>query len=387
MQTTLETTITIESLCDGFTYNELEGKGVFGLSHKLTIQPEYQRNYIYEKDKKDVAVIQSILRGYPLGLLYFIKLKDERLEVLDGQQRITSIGRFVKGKFAVKDVHGNLRYFDALPPDQKELILKTCLLVYVCEGTESEIKEWFRTINISGVPLTDQELRNAVHSGAFVSRAKEEFSNSQNSNINKWKTYISGQANRQEYLETALDWVSDGKIDDYMSRHRNDITIDELKKHFTSVIDWVSGIFTKEYPEMRGREWGRMYRAFHGKPYELARISARVHELYGDPYVTDRKGIFEFILGDEKDPSLLHVRIFDEATKKAVYQKQTDDAKKRSISNCPTCATGHESGSDKIWSISDMDADHVEAWSKGGGTHKGNCQMLCKPHNRAKGNR
>jgi uncharacterized protein with ParB-like and HNH nuclease domain len=201
MKTTLKTEITVKDICEGFVYNELEGKGLFGLAGKLTIQPEYQRNYIYADGKKDVAVIESILKGYPLGLIYFNKPSDDTLEVLDGQQRITSFGRYVTGKFAIKDENGMEQYFSGLAQDKQELILNTKLLIYECEGTESEIKEWFKTINIAGVPLNNQELLNAVYSGQFVTLAKAKFSNSKDANIQKWSAYISGSANRKVLSE------------------------------------------------------------------------------------------------------------------------------------------------------------------------------------------
>ena len=229
MKTTLRTDITVKEICDGFVYNELEGKGLFGLSGKLTIQPEYQRNYIYADGKRDVAVIESILKDYPLGLIYFNTVSEDRFEILDGQQRITSIGRYVTDKFAVKDERGMEQYFSGIAADKKAKVLESRLLIYECEGTESEIKEWFRTINIAGVPLNGQELLNAVYSGPFVTLCKEEFSNSQNANIQKWSVYVSGSANRQDFLERALDWVSKGDIGDYMSRHRFDTGIGELK--------------------------------------------------------------------------------------------------------------------------------------------------------------
>ncbi len=387
MKTTLRIDITIKDICDGFVYNELEGKGLFGLSGKLTIQPEYQRNYIYADGKRDVAVIESILKGYPIGLIYFNKISDENLEILDGQQRITSIGRFVTGKFAIKDANGMEQYFGGIAKDKQDKILKTKLLIYECEGTESEIKEWFRTINIAGVPLSNQELLNAIYSGPFVTLAKEEFSNSQNSHVQKWSAYISGSVNRQDFLERALDWVSKGDIDNYMSRHRTETKITELKNYFNSVIDWVSSVFIDVENEMRGLEWGRLYETYHKKAYDPKKVSAEVHRLYADPYVKNRKGIFEFILGGMEDTKLIDVRVFDEATKKSVYAKQTEAAKSKGISNCPHCAIGHDANKDKIWSLADMDADHVAAWSKGGATDVKNCQMLCKTHNRAKGNR
>jgi hypothetical protein len=389
MKTTLLTDLTVKDVCDGFIYNELEGKGLFGLSGRLTIQPEYQRNFIYSGDggKREIAVIESILKSYPLGLIYFNKISDDSFEVLDGQQRITSIGRFVTNKFAIKDGNGMEQYYSGLAQDKKNLIQNTKLLVYECEGHESEIKEWFKTINIAGVPLNDQELLNAVYSGKFVTLAKEEFSNSQNSNVNKWSSYIKGSIIRQEFLECALDWVSKGNIGDYMSRHRNDDNIKELSIYFNSVIDWVSTVFIGVESEMRSVEWGRLYETYHKTSYNPSDVSDKVKILYGDPYIKNRKGIFEFILGGSTDAKLLEVRVFDEATKKSVYQSQTDEAKANDTSNCPHCAMGHDANKKKIWTLSDMDADHVSAWSKSGGTNIKNCQMLCKTHNRAKGNR
>lgn len=386
MKTTLRTDITVHDICDGFVYNELEGKGLFGLSGKLVIQPEYQRNYIYADGKKDVAVIESVLSNYPLGLIYFNKVDDNKFEVLDGQQRITSLGRFVTGKFAIK-INGNLQYFKGMATDLQERILNTKLLVYECEGTESEIKEWFKTINIAGIPLNTQELLNAVYSGPFVTRCKEEFSNSQNANVQKWSAYIAGVINRQDFFERALQWVSRGEVEQYMSAHRYDTNINEIKAYFNSVIDWVSTVFIDVENEMRGLEWGRLYEEYHHQPYHPLEVSEWVRELYADPCVRNRKGVFEYILGGKQDHKLLDVRVFEEATKKAVYNIQTTKAKEKGISNCPLCAMGHEANRTKIWKLNEMDADHVTAWSKGGATDIKNCQMLCKTHNRAKGNK
>jgi hypothetical protein len=388
VKTSLET-YTVSEICSGFVYNELEGKGLFGLSGELTIQPEYQRSYIYADGKRDVAVIESLLKGYPLGLLYFNKVGEGRLEVLDGQQRITSFGRFVTGKFAVKDDNGMEQYFSGLAQDKQELILNSSLLVYVCEGTESEIKEWFRTINIAGVPLNSQELLNAVYSGPFVTLGKEEFSNTQNANVQKWGAFVSGAVNRQDYWERALEWVSRGKdnIGGYMSQHRYDTSIAEVKTYFNSVIDWASATFSDIEPEMRGLEWGRLYETYHSKPYNPSKLAEEVRALYSDGYVKNRKGIWEYVLGGSVDTRLLEVRVFDEPTKKATYAKQTAAAQEQGSSNCPNCALGHDANKSKIWKLDEMDADHVEAWSKGGATSVENCQLLCKTHNRAKGNK
>ena len=387
MKTTLLTDLTVDDICRGFVYNELEGKGLFGWDGKLVIQPEYQRNYIYADGKKDVAVVDSLLKEYPLGLIYFVKAGDDRYEVLDGQQRITSFGRFVRGKFPVVDAEGMPHYFDGLNAEEQGRILGSKLTIYVCEGAETEIKEWFKTINIAGVPLVEQELLNAIYSGPFVTAAKEVFSNSGNSEMQKWKCYVAGDEQRQKILETALKWVSGGEVQDYMGRHRFDKDCRELKAYFTSVIDWIDGVFKGVKDEMCGLEWGRLYETYRKTAYNPERVWRRVEELYGDEFVTDRRGIFEYILCGEKEARLLNVRVFSDKEKKQVYARQTADAEKRGVSNCPLCAVGHEASAKRIWKIGEMDADHVTAWSKGGATDISNCQMLCKTHNRAKGNR
>ena len=387
MNTELRTDSTVEEICKGFHYNELEGKGLYGLSGRLTIQPEYQRNYIYADGKKDVAVIDSVLKGYPIGLIYFNQVDDDKFEVLDGQQRITSLGRFVEGVLSIIDESGIPQDINSIAADKREKILKTHLLIYICEGTESEIKEWFRTINIAGVPLKPQELLNAVFSGPFVTAAKEEFSNSQNAHIQMWSHFINGTANRQDFLERALDWVSKGNISDYMKQHRRDDNITELKTYFNAVLGWVNSVFPIPYDKMKGLEWGRLYETYHKQPYDPQKLNERVEELLDDPQVENKSGIFEYVLGGEQDTKLLNVRVFDEKIKRQVYKLQTDDAELKGISNCPYCAIGHEATKTRIWKLSEMDADHVSAWSKGGATDISNCQMLCKTHNRAKGNR
>lgn len=388
MKTTLRTDISVAKICDGFVYNQLEGKGLFGLGGKLTIQPEYQRNYIYADDngKREQAVIHSLLKGYPLGLIYFNKVAADKFEVLDGQQRITSIGRFITNKFAILD-SGNPKNFDSLPADQKARIRDSKLLIYECEGTETEIKEWFQTINIAGVPLKEQELLNAIYSGPFVTLAKAEFSNSQNANIQKWNAYIKGTANRQDFLERALEWVSKGDVGGYMSSHRNDKNIKELQNYFNSVIDWVSTVFIDVLPEMRGLDWGRLYEEHHGKSYDPKKISSDVKRLAADDAVKSRKGIFEFLLGGSVDPKLLDVRVFEVPIKRTAYAKQTQAAKDKGRSNCPLCAVGTNTNKDRIYEFEEMDADHVSAWSKGGPTTAENCEMLCITHNRVKGNK
>lgn len=386
MKTTLKTDITINDICKGFTYNELEGKGLYGLSGKLTIQPEYQRNYIYADGIRDVAVIESILKGYPLGILYFVKTGEDTFEVLDGQQRITSFGRYVIGKFAVK-IDGMENYFSGLNEDLQQKILDTKLLIYECEGTETEIKEWFKTINIAGIPLNEQELLNAIYSGKFVTEAKREFSNSQNSNVQKWKAYVKGDVKRQDFLSCALDWVSKGEKEKYMSEHRNSDNINELKTYFTTVIDWISGIFKSVEKEMCGLKWGELYEKYGKNPYNPDEVDKKLKELYADDSVKKRSGIFEYILGGCIDTKLLEIRVFEDRDKRIVYENQTKLANENQLSNCPLCAISDNVNKTRIWKLSEMDADHVTAWSKGGSTDITNCQMLCITHNRAKGNK
>lgn len=388
MKTTFINDWTVGDVCKGFIYDKNEGKGLFGLNGKLIIQPEYQRNYIYGDGKKDVAVVESLLKGYPLGLIYFVLNKDGMYEVLDGQQRITSFARFVNQSwpFAVER-NGKPRYFNSLDKDEQDKITKTPLTIYVCEGEPSEIQEWFETINIAGVPLVKQELRNASYHGPFVTKARAVFSNTGNANMNRWQTYVSGDPKRQAILERALDWVSDGDIDGYMALHRSDTNIDELKNHFDTVIDWIDSIFEYTGSEVCGREWSRLYRLYHTQAYSKDEVTARVDALLADTQVQDNKGIFEYILGGEQDTALLNIRVFDNRTKRAVYEKQTKDAKAKDKSNCPLCAIGHNNNAKRIYRLNEMDADHVTAWSKGGSTDEKNCQMLCKTHNRAKGNR
>lgn len=378
---------TVAQVVDGFVYNEFEGKGLFGLSGTLTIQPEYQRNYIYATGGKDVAVIESILKGYPLGVIYFNKTKSGGYEVLDGQQRITSIGRFVTGKFAIKDDKGMEQYFNSLPEEKQTLINNTKLLVYVCEGEEKEIKEWFQTINIVGVPLNEQELLNAVYSGPFVTAGKAVFSNTQNSLNDKWGHYVKGVVNRQDYWRRALEWVSKGNVTDYMAAHRDQNDIKEVQTYFDTVIGWAHGTFGRPEKEMCGLPWGDLYERFHNQAYNPTKVAERVQELLADPNVGKKTGIFEYILGGEADERLLEIRMFDDNTKRSIYGKQTKAAEAAGVSNCPTCAGVENANQKRIYKLAEMDADHVTAWSKGGETSAANCEMLCITHNRAKGNK
>lgn len=384
---------TVAEITKGFVYNELEGKGLFGLDGDLVIQPEYQRHYIYGDGKRDVAVIDSLLKGYPLGLIYFVDTGDTsgpHLEILDGQQRITSVGRFVTGKFAIV-VDGKEQTFSSLPAEARDRITESTLLIYVCTGTESEIKEWFQTINLVGVPLNPQELRNAIYSGPFVTAAKAEFSNSQNALQQKWSHFVKGDPKRQQVLEVALSWIAESKgqtIDGYMAAHRQDTGISELKTYFATVIDWIDAVFTSPPASyMKGLNWGELYETYHHKSYKADQIDADLQMLLSDPAVNRRKGIYEYLLGGKTDPRLLDVRMFLGPVRSAAYAKQTLKAKAQEVSNCPLCAVGDNVNKTRIWKLTEMEADHVTAWSKGGESTIDNCEMLCVTHNRSKGNR
>jgi 5-methylcytosine-specific restriction endonuclease McrA len=380
---------TVEEVLEGFFFSDLEGKGLFGLDGRLVIQPEYQRHYIYGDGKRDAAVVDSLLKGYPIGLVYF-NVEGDKLEVLDGQQRITSVGRFVTGKFAIR-VDGKEQTFSSLPSDLQRKIMDTKLDIYECDGTEGEIKQWFETINISGVPLNKQELLNAIYSGPFVTKAKTEYSNSNNANMLKWQAYVLGDPKRQEIMAVALSWVASPvpqTIDAYLANHRNDDNITELKTYFTTVVDWVGSVFTRTPDiEMRGLEWGRLYESYHSESYSSSKVDARVEELRGDSAVRGAKGIYEFVLGGEKESRLLEIRLFDDSMKRVAYAKQTKAAQAKVKSNCPLCALATDNNKDRIYTLKEMDADHVTAWSKGGATDLKNLTMLCATHNRSKGNR
>lgn len=356
---------------------------VDGLGGNLVIQPEYQRNYLYDKGGKDKEVIDSILQGYPLGLVFFYEGLDDKgnpiKEVLDGQQRITSIGRFITGKFAI-DFDGNQQVFSSLPKGQQQKILDFEIPAYICKGAESEIMKWFKIINVAGIPLNDQELLNATYSGPFVTKAKEVFSNPDDARVSMWQHYIKGDVNRQDILHTALDWVAkknNTTIDAYLSSHRENTEITELEKNFTTIIEWIDSRFPDAtYKEMKGRDWGRFYREYGQDSYNAEEDAKTLEELMADEAVTDKKGIFEYILGGCQETRLLNVRIFDEKTKRTVYQTQNNEAKEQGVSNCPSCAAGNNTNKKvKLYPFSQMQADHVTAWSNGGDSSLDNYEL------------
>lgn len=374
------------------SYKDSAEEGVVGYGGRLNIRPAYQREFVY-KDEQRNEVIRTVMRGYPntefpLNVMYWARTDDYHFELIDGQQRTISLCQYANNEFSIfiDDIPQN---FDNLSQDKKDYFLGYKLQVYVCTGTPDARLEWFRIINIAGEPLTPQELLNANFTGPWLSSAKRYFMKSNSAAYGLANKYTDIEANqsRGKGLETAIKWISNDNVKQYMADHQNDENANTLWQHFRTVIEWVQNTFTFYYREMKGLNWGQLYDKYHGQTYDPIKVSEQVKALYGDPYVNNNKGIFEYILGDSADTKLLEVRIFDDGTKKSVYIAQTEAAKIKSESNCPHCALGHEANKSRIWELDEMDADHVAAWSKGGKSDIKNCQMLCKTHNRAKGNR
>jgi len=382
--------ITVREVVENYVDNAEEG--VVGYGGKLNIRPAYQREFVY-KDEQRNEVIRTIMRGYPstefpLNVMYWAKTDDSHFELIDGQQRTISFCQYSTNGFSII-IDGIPQSFGNLSSEKKEYFLNYKLQIYVCEGTSDEKLDWFKIINVAGEPLTPQELLNANYTGPWLSSAKRYFMKSNSPAYLLANKYIEIEANqsRGKGMETAIKWISDDNVKQYMSDHQNDENADVLWQHFRTVIDWAQSTFTEYQREMKGLNWGKLYEQYHEQSYNPVVISAQVLGLYGDLYVKNRAGIFEFILGGSIDTKLLEVRVFDETTKNVVYVTQTNIAKEKGESNCPLCAIGHDANKGKTWRLEEMDADHVTAWSKGGTTTLKNCQMLCITHNRAKGNR
>lgn len=348
--------ITVQELTNGFQDNE--ENGVIGFGGKLDIRPPYQREFVY-KDKQREAVIDTITKNYPLNVMYWADNGNGTFEVIDGQQRTISICQYVNGDFAYF-----FKYFHNLQKDEQEQILNYKLMVYICSGTDSEKLEWFKTINIAGEKLTEQELRNAVYSGSWVSDAKRYFS--KNSRPKIGDEYLVGTANRQEYLETAIDWISKGNIVVYMANHQHDPTAIELWNYFSSVISWTKATFPAYRKEMKGISWGLLYNEFKDQKLDPKKLEQQISDLMQDEDVSNKKGIYEYILtGKEK---YLNIRTFTDNQKREAYERQ------KGI--CPVCTEHYE--------INEMEGDHITPWHLGGKTSAENCQMLCKDDNRRK---
>ena len=348
--------ITVRELTNA--YQDNEENGVVGYGGKLDIRPPFQREFVY-KDKQRDAVINTVTKGFPLNAMYWAVRDDGNFEVIDGQQRTISLCQYVAGDFSINGLA-----FHNLPKDKREQILNYPMMIYFCSGTDSEKLEWFETINIAGEELSDQELKNAVYSGSWVSDAKRYFSKNNRPKIGD--DYLSGSANRQEYLETAIDWISEGKIKDYMSKHQHDKDAKVLWEYFQAVINWVKSVFTNYRKEMRGVPFGLLYNEYKDKKLDAKKLEKEIAKLMEDEDVTNKKGIYSYVL--TRKEKFLSIRSFNDKQKREAYERQK--------SVCPVCK--------KKWKIEEMEADHITPWHLGGKTTAENCQMLCKDDNRRK---
>lgn len=350
--------ITVQELAEGFQDNA--ENGIIGFRGKLDIRPPYQREFIY-KDKQRDAVIDTITKDYPLNVMYWAVRDDGGFEVIDGQQRTISICQYVNGDFAY-----NFMYFHNLQNDLKEQILNYKLMVYICSGTDSEKLEWFKTINIAGEKLTEQELRNAVYSGSWVSDAKRYFSKNACPAYQIGSDYITGSPIRQEYFETAIDWISKENIEVYMSNHQHDPNASALWRYFQDVISWVKATFTTYRKEMKGVEWGFLYNEFKDEVYDTNQLETEIAELMQDEDVSRKQGIYSYVL--TRKERFLSIRSFTDKQKREAYESQNGI--------CLKC--------NNHFQFNEMEADHITPWYEGGKTVADNCQMLCKHDNRIK---
>jgi len=350
--------ITIKEVSNGYLNSDEEG--VVGYGRKLNIRPKYQREFIY-KDKQRDAVIDTIKKNFPLNVMYWVKNEDESFEVLDGQQRTISFCEYIVGSFSFNNL-----YFHNLTNVEKNQILDYKLMIYFCEGNDKEKLDWFKIINIAGEKLTDQELRNAIYSGNWLINAKKYFSKSGCPAHSIASDYLSGSAIRQDYLETAIRWISGNKIEDYMSKHQHDPNANELWLYFQNVINWVRVVFSSYRKEMKGVEFGPLYNEFKNKKIDSKKIEKEITELMQDEDVTKKSGIYPYVLTREE--KYLNIRAFTDKMKREAYERQ------KGI--CPKCK--------EHFGIEEMEADHINPWHEGGKTVFENCQMLCKQDNRTK---
>ena len=350
--------MTVGEIAAGYVDNA--EAGVSGYGGKLNIRPKYQREFVYDEKKRN-AVIETIKKGFPLNVMYWVKNDDGTFEVLDGQQRTISFCQYVTGAFSL-----DCRAFHNLTKAEQDQILQYKVMVYFCEGTDKEKLDWFQVINIAGEKLTDQELRNAVYTGSWLSDAKLKFSKSNCAAYLKGNKYLTGSPIRQEYLETALKWISHDRICDYMSKHQHDPNANELFSYFLRVIDWVEMTFTHYRKEMKGLEWGPLYEDYGTQSFDTAALEQEITSLMADDDVTNKKGIYKYVL--TRQEKYLSVRAFDNRMKRTAYEQQ------KGI--CPKCK--------KHFALEEMEADHITPWSRGGKTLAENCQMLCRECNRRK---
>jgi len=359
--------ISIRDLVNGYENNDENGVVAYG--GKLDVRPPYQREFIYKTEQQQ-AVIQTVSKGFPLNVMYWATRDDGTFEIIDGQQRTMSICEYIIGNFSV--AFNDPKYpqnFDGLTPDKKNQILDYQLTIYVCTGEPSEKLDWFRIINIAGEKLFEQELRNAVYSGPFITEAKKKFSKSNCVAFNKGHDYMSGTPIRQDYLETVIKWISNGKINEYMLEHQHDTNADELWLYFQNVIDWVQAKFPKKRKEMKSVQWGEVFNLHKDDKLDATVLEKKVSKLMQDSDVQKKSGIYCYVLdGDEHH---LGIRAFDDNTRREVYEKQNGF--------CKICG--------KHFEIEQMEADHITPWCDGGRTVAENCQMLCKECNRRKSGR
>lgn len=360
-------------------YRDSAEEGVVGYDGRLDIRPKYQREFVY-KDKQRDAVLATIRRGFPLNVMYWAVRGDGTYEVLDGQQRTISFCQYVAGDFSL-DVDGHPMYMHNLTQPQRDQILDYALMVYVCEGDDTEKLDWFRTINIAGERLTAQELRNAVYTGPWLTHAKSIFSKTNGPAYGLSNKYVAAATNRQELLETALDWRSGGRIEQYMADHQHDPNANELWTYFQNVIRWVAQTFTvHRAKEMKGVAWGPLYDRHKDRLFDTADLERRTAALMADPDVSNKRGVYAYLLtGDER---ALHIRDFDDRDRRAAYERQ--QGRCASGTRCRTPGNGD---GQRVFEIGAMQADHITPWSKGGRTSAENCQMLCAPCNRDKSDR
>ena len=364
--------ITVRELVEGYV-DDAES-GVRGFGGKLDVRPAYQREFVY-KEKERNAVISTVMKGFPLNVMYWAKNPDGTFEVMDGQQRTISLCQYFNGDFAWGELEMGAKYFHRQLSDMQQKFLDYELMVYFCEGTPSEKIEWFKVINIAGLRLTEQEMRNAVYSGPWVADAKRYFSKSGCVAQKIGSPYLNGSADRQEYLETAIEWIINSKkakdIEDYMAIHQGDGDATGLWLHFQTVINWVETYFTKYRREMKGLEWGRLHKEFSAKSYNSKDLEKKVASLMADKEVQNKKGIYEYLLSDGVRAEKLNLRQFDDDEKREAYETQGGI--------CPKCG--------KHFAIEEMEGDHIVPWSKGGKTVPENLQMLCRRCNGLKSNR
>lgn len=360
--------IKVKDIFEGYADNGDDG--VFAYGGRLAIRPPYQREFVYDSEQAE-AVIHTVLKGFPLNVMYWVKVGEDSFEVLDGQQRTLSVMQYLKHQFSVV-LDGQKYYWDALPDDKYGAIMDYEFMVYICEGEESEKLEWFKVVNIAGEKLTEQELRNSVYTGAWLSDAKTHFSKRNCAAKLLSDRYITGDPNRQELLEKALKGICDfGSIKDiteYMAQHKSDADADELWQYFQDVIHWLEKIFPKYYSDMKGLDWCHLYNKYHSCTYNSSVMGAEVKRLHEDEDVQKTKGIYEFLLCRDTDPFAgrhLNLRSFDKRDKMAAYSKQDGI--------CPICKGQ--------FAFEEMEGDHIKPWSKGGHTTPENCQMLCKDCN------